>query len=456
MLDKKLHIDRQSLLELEIISENERALSIFDLLNETRTTGGKDKLRKIFMNPSSDIDKIKERQEIVRFLSEKGSPWKFPLNDKIMDHIEYYYFLNIDPVVSRNKLINIIEGFRYRVLYHSYVKTFKEGIKHLILYFQQLNDFVNGHHIEEMPDRLKTMITEIKNHLSLPFIQEIIQANPRKGVSFMQIFHLDKSFRDTHKEEMGLLIDLTYELDVLIAMAKASKKFQLAFPEFTESENSHLKIKGLWHPFVKEPQKNDAFFGKDNYFMFLTGPNMAGKTTFLKACGLAVYLAHLGFGVPAESMSLSVFDSIFSSINTSDNLRKGYSYFYSEVLRVKEAASLLKSYKHSFIIFDELFRGTNVKDALDGSLMVIKGLVKWPSSVFILSSHLLELSKEIASTKGFQFAYFESDIVDNKPIFSYKLNEGVSNERLGLLILENEGISELLEPGVKPVVSKQA
>ncbi len=450
MLEKKLHIDRQSLLELEIISENERGLSLFDLLNKTQSTGGKDKLRKIFLNPTCDIETITERQKIVRFLSEKEKPWKFPLNEKIMDHVEYYYFLNIDPVVSRHKLINFIEGIRYRILYHSYVKTFKEGIKHLILYFQQLNDFVNRHHTEEMPDRLKTILAEIKQHLSLPFAKEIIQANPRTGVSFMQIFHLDKSFRDTHKEEMSLLIDLTYELDIYIAMAKATKEFQFTFPEFIESENSHLEIKGLWHPFVKEPQKNDALFGNDNYFMFLTGPNMAGKTTFLKACGLAVYLAHLGFGVPATSMSLSVFDSIFSSINTSDNLRKGYSYFYSEVLRVKEAASLLKSHKNSFIIFDELFRGTNVKDALDGSLLVIKGLIKWPSSVFILSSHLLELSKEISTIKGFQFAYFESDIVNNKPVFSYKLNEGVSNERLGLLILENEGINELLEP----VVSK--
>ncbi|NOX45862.1 MAG: hypothetical protein GXO89_02665 [Chlorobi bacterium] len=446
MLEKKLHIDRQSLLELEIISENDRTLSLFDLLDETRTTGGKDKLRKIFLNPFCEIGKINEQQGITRFLTEVEKPWIFPLNGKIMDHIEYYYFLNIDPVVSQNRILNLIEGTRYWILYHGYVKTFKEGIKHLILYFQQLISFVDTYGKGEMPARLKEILSEIKRHLSLPFSRELIEANPKKGASFMQLFYLDKSFRDTFKEEMGLLIDLTYELDVFIAMAKATRKFGFSFPDFSESENSHLEIKGLWHPFVKEPRKNDAVFGKDRYFMFLTGPNMAGKTTFLKACGVAVYLAHLGFGVPSESMKLSVFDSIFSSINTSDNLRKGYSYFYSEVLRVKEAASLLKSHRHSFIIFDELFRGTNVKDALDGSLLVIKGLIKWPSSVFILSSHLLELSKEISKTKGFQFAFFESDVIDNKPIFSYKLDEGVSNERLGLLILENEGIHELLEP----------
>ncbi|RLD51791.1 MAG: hypothetical protein DRJ05_18070, partial [Bacteroidetes bacterium] len=336
MLEKKLHIDRQSLIELEIISENERTPSLFDLLNKTQTTGGKDKLRKIFLNPLADFVKIKQRQEIVRFISEEQQTWILPFNSKIMDQIEYYYFLNIDPVVSSNKLVNFIEGIRYRILFRSYVKIFKEGIKHLILYFQQLDSFINEHQNKQMPSRLSEIFNNIKQFLSLPFAKELIGADTSTGVSFVQIFYFDKLFRDTHKEKMSILIDLTYELDVYIAMANASKELNFSFPQFTEEENSRLEIKGLWHPFVKQPQKNDAIFDKDSYFMFLTGPNMAGKTTFLKACGIAIYLAHLGFGAPASSMTLNVYDSIFSSINTTDNLRKGYSYFYSEVLRVKE------------------------------------------------------------------------------------------------------------------------
>ena len=283
MLEKKLHIDRQSLLELEIISENDRGLSLFDLLNKTQTTGGKDKLRQIFLNPLADIEKIKQRQKIVKFISQEQQTWILPLTSKIMDQIEYYYFLKIDPVVSNNKFVNFIEGTRYRILFRSYVKTFKEGIKHLANYFQHLDSFINEHQNKQMPTRLNEIFTNIKQFLSLPFAKELIGVDTKAGVSFVQIFYFDKSFRDTHKEEMSLLIDLTYQLDAFIAMAKASKDYNFSFPQFTEEENSRLEIKGLWHPFVKEPQKNDAFFNKDSYFMFLTGPNMAGKTTFLKA-----------------------------------------------------------------------------------------------------------------------------------------------------------------------------
>ncbi len=156
-------------------------------------------------------------------------------------------------------------------------------------------------------------------------------------------------------------------------------------------------------------------------------------------------MSHLGMGVPASAMKLTTFSSLFSSLNASDNLSIGYSYFYSEVLRVKKAAEILRQSRRSFMIFDELFKGTNVKDAYDGSLLVIEGLVQWNSSVFILSSHLLELEKEIQKQPNVFFKSFESSIIDGKPRFSFKMVDGVSDERLGLVILKNEKIDVLLK-----------
>ncbi|MBE0653872.1 MAG: hypothetical protein IH594_08745, partial [Bacteroidales bacterium] len=129
-----------------------------------------------------------------------------------------------------------------------------------------------------------------------------------------------------------------------------------------------------------------------------------------------------------------------------DNLSKGYSYFYSEVMRVKEAARSLKKYRRTLVIFDELFRGTNVKDAFDGSLLVIKGLLNWPQSVFLLSTHLIELARELQAHELISFSYFDSEVKNGKPWFSYQLKEGISDERLGLLILKNEKIDQLLNP----------
>ena len=98
----------------------------------------------------------------------------------------------------------------------------------------------------------------------------------------------------------------------------------------------------------------------------------------------------------------------------------------------------------AFIMFDELFKGTNVKDAYEGALLVIGGFCNWPESTFLISSHLTELEMEIKKYGNIQFCCFEAGVKDNKPAFSYRLKEGVSRERLGLLILENENLRGLL------------
>jgi DNA mismatch repair protein MutS len=91
-------------------------------------------------------------------------------------------------------------------------------------------------------------------------------------------------------------------------------------------------------------------------------------------------------------------------------------------------------------MFDELFRGTNVKDAYDCSKLVIDGLQQWKNNVFIVSSHITELASDMEIYPNVYYQHMESAVENSKPVFSYKLAEGVSKERLGLLILENERI----------------
>lgn len=118
---------------------------------------------------------------------------------------------------------------------------------------------------------------------------------------------------------------------------------------------------------------------------------MAGKSTFLKSIGLSVFISHLGFPVPATKMTTSIYNGIVSTINLSDNLNKGLSHFYSEVKRVKETALKLKESKKLLVIFDELFRGTNVKDASDASLLIIAAFSKIKKSTFLVQHILLKL-----------------------------------------------------------------
>lgn len=176
---------------------------------------------------------------------------------------------------------------------------------------------------------------------------------------------------------------------------------------------------------------------------------MAGKSTFLKSLGLAIYISHLGFPVPAKKMKTSVYNGIITTINLSDNINKGYSHFYSEVRRVKEVAIKLKDKNRLFVIFDELFRGTNVKDAFDASLLIIESFAKINESTFFISTHITEIAERLEKFSNIDYKYFNSELIDDKPVYKYELKEGVSHERLGMHIVRNEKIIEILDSILK-------
>jgi DNA mismatch repair ATPase MutS len=183
----------------------------------------------------------------------------------------------------------------------------------------------------------------------------------------------------------------------------------------------------------------------DTNFIFLTGANMAGKSTFIRAVGGAVFLAHLGMGVPAKYMRLTVFDGLLSNINVVDNIVKGESYFFNEVQRIKNTIVKINDGRHWLVLIDELFKGTNVQDAMKCSLAVIRGLIRISNSLFILSTHLYEIGEELKAYPNIAFKYFETDVREDQLAFSYQLKEGISNDRIGYVILKREKVVEMLE-----------
>lgn len=172
---------------------------------------------------------------------------------------------------------------------------------------------------------------------------------------------------------------------------------------------------------------------------------MAGKSTLIKAVGSAVFLAHIGMGVPAAKMKLTLFDGLLSNINVVDNIAKGESFFFNEVQRIKNTIEKINNGKKWLVLIDELFKGTNVQDAMKCSLTVIKGLIKMKNSLFILSTHLYEIGDELKNYPTISFRYFETNVKDEELEFSYQLKEGISNDRIGYVILKREKVVEMLE-----------
>ncbi len=119
--------------------------------------------------------------------------------------------------------------------------------------------------------------------------------------------------------------------------------------------------------------------------------------------------------------------------------------FYNEVKRIKNTIIKINDGRKWLILIDELFKGTNVQDAMKCSTTVIEGLIKIKSSLFILSTHLYEIGEALKKYSNIKFKYFETGIVNDQLKFNYNLKDGISNDRIGYLILKREKVIELLE-----------
>ncbi len=276
-------------------------------------------------------------------------------------------------------------------------------------------------------------------------MQKLAESSKDQKFSLSQTLYLGHHLAYTFRRQTLELIDIFSRLDAWYSMAVAVKTFDLSFPEFVEQETPLVDAKGLYHILLPKPVAYDLQMNPQHNFLFLTGANMAGKSTLIKSVGSAVFLAHIGMGVPAQQMKLTLFDGLLSNINVVDNIAKGESFFFNEVQRIKNTIEKINNGKKWLVLIDELFKGTNVQDAMKCSSTVIKGLIKIKNSLFILSTHLYEIGDELKVYPNISFRYFETNVKDDQLEFTYQLKEGISNDRFGYFILKKEKVVDMLE-----------
>jgi len=232
-----------------------------------------------------------------------------------------------------------------------------------------------------------------------------------------------------------------YQFEAYLSVSDGITRFGFVFPSF---ENSTFAIEGLYHPLINNPVKNDLVATRN--VILLTGPNMSGKSTLLKSVSLCVYLGHNGLAVPASKATMPFFSTISVAINLTDSIVSGYSHFMSEIIALKNVLAEARENKQCFAVFDELFRGTNIEDALEISTATIKGLVRFNHSLFIISTHLHQLKdmEEIRQSKVATH-YVECKLNGDTPAFTYKLKDGWSDLKLGRILFQREGLDKMLE-----------
>ena len=277
--------------------------------------------------------------------------------------------------------------------------------------FDQLNDILNG-------------LDRRGNILGL-FLMDAL---------FLSDYFLARRFLRWQRQYLGQVpvwIDAISEMDGLVSMATFRyNEPQSGRAEVVASEKMVYEAVGLYHPFLGAKAVRNDFTLQHRHYYIITGANMAGKSTFLRALGINYILAMNGMPVFATSLRVSAY-SLFSSMRTTDDLAHGISYFNAELLRLKQLLTACQHNSQTLIILDEILKGTNSADKLNGSRLFLQAVSALPVTG-VIATHDLELSK----MEGERFHNYCFEIALGQDVtYSYKITPGIARNQNGTFLL---------------------
>lgn len=416
--------------------------SIINIFDSTTTRSGRQMLENMFRNPMTEAVEINSRSRMFRYYADLQLD--FPFDEQQVESVEY--FLNLNGGENSTSAAMGIYLCKFKQIFandKNYEKL-QESIIVLADMIVRMSAFLADFPVENCP--VKAEIDNFNTVFSAQMLNQVKKIAAMKGkLTLGQTVKADRLFRVRLRDGIDRMMALVAELDVCVSVGNAARTRGYGFAEAVESESRFVDIKGVWHPSLLKPVANDIRIDSEHNVFFLTGVNMAGKSTFMKAVSIAYYLAQMGFPVPAEAMEFTPVEGIYTSINVPDDISQGYSHFYAEVLRVKGIAERVAEGRNLFIIFDELFKGTNVKDAYDATLAVTDAYASHRNCLYIISTHIVEVGPALAEKCGnVQFRFLAAQMAGNRLVYPYKLAEGISADRHGMTIIMNERILDII------------
>jgi hypothetical protein len=240
-------------------------------------------------------------------------------------------------------------------------------------------------------------------------------------------FHVlsaSKKWHTKYAAELEIWEDYMAEIEVWISGGVYKFNRGNTCFSITNTENK-FNISNLGHPFVASEKQitNNFTLTNEESFLIITGPNMAGKSTYLRSVGLAIISSNAGFPILADSCSIPEIQ-LYSSMRTSDDLTVESSYFHAELTRLRFIMDAIESGKKVFVILDEILKGTNSKDKEIGSAGFLQKLNKIGAKG-IIATHDLSLTELANQANVFRNVYFDSTIEKDELFFDYKVRNGV-------------------------------
>lgn len=432
-------IDKQTLDELNLLGKFRQG-SVYHLFNRVKTRGGEQLLDNMFRFPLNSETAINERSSIFQYFQQ--AKLSFPFDVQQVSLMREY----LDVQANKNAALvlagTLIKKWLSTLTRDEQYKKNVQGLQATIITLNKCHAFVTAMYPAENP--YYSRVQAMKDILSDRRIEILRNIDIYQALPIKTLASYDHLLKGRLLRQMEDILQFIYETDVYISVSAVAAEKAFSYARALPPEANVLSASGLAHPCIDGAVGNRIFMDADSNVLFLTGANMAGKSTLMKSVGIGCYLAHMGFPVAAERMEFSVREGLYTSINVADNIGLGYSHFYAEVVRVKQAAEAAASGKRLLLMFDELFKGTNVKDAYDGTLAVTEGFSGYEECLFIVSTHIIEVGEALKYRDNIHFVYMPTVMDGAYPRYTYQLQEGITEDRQGMMIIRNEGILELL------------
>jgi hypothetical protein len=465
--------------------------SMFQFLNRTVTLQGKNRLATLLKKTQRSSEEIRSRQEGIKELAEEFS-WRqnFMAKGMVTDGAKDHYNESIDQAIDLKSLhflkylIKILPALTILLIGLSIAEIDTHSFYRLALfaqwitigiYFKTIFKFHQKfesqgkllHRYAEMLKQIESFdfkssyLRSLKEQLShhgktastiTSELQKILNQfdyskNILVGFVLDSIFLWDigclVKLNKWQQDYAGILprwFDVIAEMDALISLANCNYNH----PEWVTPEVSSagyvFEAENLGHPLIDETRcvSNSFQISNEEKIVIITGANMAGKSTFLRTVGVNLILASNGCKVCAESFNFSPI-RIYTNMRTSDNLMNDESYFYAELLRLQSMLTLLRNGENLFVILDEMLKGTNSVDKLNGSKELIHQLISLKTHG-IVATHdlgLTELSQTIPAIKN---QCFEVQLNNDELNFDYKLTNGVTRTMNATFLMKKMGI----------------
>jgi len=320
------------------------------------------------------------------------------------------------------------------------IKSLKIGYNRVFGYYIEVTR-ANVHLLQEGQYERKQTLANAERYIT-PELKEkeslILQAEEKIVELEYDLFTIIRETVKDYIPRLQMLAKTVSALDVLQCFATVSEDRRYVKPAFSSERVLH--IQNGRHPVVEKVMNSQSYVANgclmdaDRELLLITGPNMSGKSTYMRQVALTSILAQIGCFVPAEEATLPIFDQVFTRIGAADDLISGQSTFMVEMLEARNA--LLHATKDSLILFDEIGRGTSTYDGMALAQAIIEHIHDIVGAKTLFSTHYHELTvldQELARLSNVHVSAMEQN---GKVVFLHKIKEGAADKSYGIHVAQ--------------------